>query len=84
LKSSLHTLAKTVMKVSTPEITKNFARRTVSSIHQHATEKYHAPILLGDSVTDIQKLAMKLAVKSSEENILVKSQSNTKLRSKSE
>ena len=73
--SQFHNLAKTVMKVSTPEITKDLARRTVSSINQRATKKYHAPILPGTSVTNIQKLAMKLAGKSSEENISIKPQS---------
>lgn len=57
------------MKVSTSDsdTKKDVARRTVSTIHQRAKEKYHAPILPGTSVTDIQKLAMKLAGKSPEE-----------------
>jgi hypothetical protein len=63
------------MKVSTSEITSEVARRTVSTIHQRAKEKYHAPILPSTSVTNIQKLAMKLAGKSSEENISIKPQS---------
>jgi len=73
--SSFHTLAKTVMKVSTSEITKDFARRTVSTINQRATKKHHAPILTDTSVTNIQKLAMKLAVKSLGENASINPQS---------
>ena len=75
MKPSFHILAKTVMKVSTSEITKDVVRRTISAMHQRVTEKYHTPILPGTSVTDIQKLAMKLAGKSSEENISIKPQS---------
>jgi hypothetical protein len=63
------------MKVSTSEKTKDVARRAVSVIHQRAEEKYHAPILLGTSVTNIQELAMKLAGKSLEKNISIKPKS---------
>jgi hypothetical protein len=64
------------MKVPTPEInSEEVAKRTVFSIHQREKERYNAPILPSTTVTDIQKLAMKLAGKSSEENISIKPQS---------
>ncbi|MES2960876.1 MAG: hypothetical protein V4694_00645 [Pseudomonadota bacterium] len=75
MKPSFHTLAKTVMKVPTSEATKDLARRTVSTMNQRAKETYHAPILPGTSITDIQKLAMKLAGKSPEENISIEPKS---------
>lgn len=75
MKPSFHILAKTVMKVSTSDVTKDIAKRTISTMRERAKESYHAPILPGTSITEFQKLAMKLAGKSPEENMSIKPQS---------
>ena len=62
------------MKVSTSEITKDFARRAVFSIHEREKARNDPPTSR-NNLTNIQKLAKKLAGKSSEENILIKPES---------
>ena len=63
------------MKVSTSDV-QDIAKRTISTMHERAKKSYHAPILPGTSITDIQKLAMKLAGKSPGENIKPQSEHN--------